>query len=149
MAFALFGLVFSIMAKFAFGRNLLLKYPSLFSGGIFDTKEPSEEVIEKSWFKISFVGKGWKERLAGPEDQYKNPPNKGILAEVKGKNPGYGSTCICLVLAGIVILTEPSNLPKAGGVYPPGAAFEGTSLIEQLDENGVTFKVVKEYDIEE
>ncbi|XP_044760757.1 saccharopine dehydrogenase-like oxidoreductase [Coccinella septempunctata] len=149
MILTVFGLVFSILSKFQFGRNLLLKYPSLFTGGIFDTKEPSEEMIEKSWFKISLLGKGWKENLSGPEDQYKNPPNKGILAEVRGKNPGYGSTCICLVLAGIVILTEPSNLPKAGGVYPPGAAFAETSLIEQLDENGVTFKVIKEFDISE
>lgn len=142
-----FGMIFLLLAKFEFGRNLLLKYPSLFTGGFFDTKEPSEEIIEKAWFELFLVGKGWKEKLAGPEDQYKNPPSKGIVAQVRGKNPGYGATCICLVLAGIVILTEPSNLPKAGGVYPPGAAFEETSLIEQLDENGVTFKVIKEYDI--
>lgn len=141
------GLIFGILAKFAFGRNLLLKYPGIFTGGLFDTEEPSEELIEKSWFKLTLIGKGWKEKLTDPEDQYKNPPNKEIQAEIKGRNPGYGSTCICLVLAGIVILSEPSKLPKAGGVYPPGATFAETSLIEQLDENGVTFKVVEEYDI--
>ncbi|KAK9871270.1 hypothetical protein WA026_011540 [Henosepilachna vigintioctopunctata] len=142
-----FGAIFSILSQFQWGRNLLLKYPSLFSAGFFSTEEPSEEIINKSWFSITLIGKGWKEKLAGPEDQYKDPPNRGIMAEVKGTNPGYGATCICLVLAGIVILTEASKMPGKGGVLPPGAAFHDTSLIEQLNENDVTFEIIKEYDI--
>jgi hypothetical protein len=29
-----------------------------------------------------------------------------------------------------------------GGVYPPGAAFANTSLLEELDKHGLKFEVV-------
>lgn len=40
------------------------------------------------------------------------------------------------------------QLPKLnifrGGVYPPGAAFSKTSLIDQLNKNGLSFEVISE-----
>ncbi|RZC41634.1 saccharopine dehydrogenase-like [Asbolus verrucosus] len=143
----IFGAIFSLLARFQFGRNLLLKYPEKFSFGMTSHEPPSEEKIAKSWFSVTFYGEGWKEELANADDQYSTPVNKAIVTKVKGRNPGYGSTCKCLVLAAITVITETDKLPSGGGVYPPGYAFAKTSLIKQLDENGVTFEVLSEKDL--
>jgi len=73
--------------------------------------------------------------------------NKSITARVKGRNPGYGSTCVALVLAAILVITETDKLPPGGGVYPPGAAFAKTSLIKQLIDNEVIFEILSEKDL--
>ncbi|KAJ8918083.1 hypothetical protein NQ315_011540 [Exocentrus adspersus] len=141
------GGVFSLFAKFSFGRKLLLNYPEIFSLGFFSKKQPSEEKIEKSWFQITFYGEGWKEKLEDKDDQYDKPCDKCIVGRVKGKNPGYGATCAALVLSAIVIATESDKMPGKGGVFPPGAAFAKTSLIKQLNENGVTFDIISQEDL--
>ena len=61
---------------------------------------------------------------------------------MKGRNPGYGATCTALVLSGYTVLKESDKMPGRGGVYPPGAAFAKTSLIEELNKHGLTFEVV-------
>lgn len=69
-------------------------------------------------------------------------PNRRVVTTVSGRNIGYGSTCECLVQAGLVILQEMDKLPNAGGVYTPGYAFSETSLTERLTQRGVTFSSV-------
>ena len=71
-----------------------------------------------------------------------SPPTRRVITTVSGKNIGYGSTCECLVQAGLVILQELDKLPNAGGVYSPGYAFAETSLMDRLTEKGVTFRSV-------
>lgn len=78
---------------------------------MFSKELPSEEAIEKAHFSITFYGEGWSEKLADVNDVPKTAPNKAIIGQVKGKNPGYGATCVMLVLAGIMILTETDKLP--------------------------------------
>lgn len=65
---------------------------------------------------------------------------------MKGKNPAYESTSLFLVSSAITLLTEMDKLPgsKGGGVYTPGAAFEKTSLMEFLCENGISFDILPE-----
>ncbi|KAJ8973251.1 hypothetical protein NQ317_019526 [Molorchus minor] len=146
---AIFGMLFSVLARFSFGRKLLLDYPKLFSAGLCGSKDdqPSEEKIEKSWFQITFYGEGWKEKLENKDDQYSIPCDKSIVGRVKGRNPGYGSTCLALVLSAVVIVTESDKMPGKGGVFPPGAAFAKTSLIKQLNENGLIFEVISQKDL--
>ncbi|XP_044744610.1 saccharopine dehydrogenase-like oxidoreductase [Coccinella septempunctata] len=143
------GAMFTTFARVRLGRYLLLKYPRFFSMGMFaNTKQkPSKEKIEKTKFCLSLVGKGWPEKSTNPDDKFKGPPQKGVIVQVKGSNPVYGITSKCMVLASIMILTEPFKMPQRGGVYPPGAAFAKTSLMEELNENGVTFEVLKEFNI--
>lgn len=144
---AIFGTIFSLFTKFSFGRKLLLDYPEFFSAGWFSKKSPPEEKIQKSWFQITLYGEGWKEKLTDKDDQYTKPCDKCIVGRVKGKNPGYGATCVCLVMSAIIIATENDKLPGKGGVLPPGAAFAKTSLIKQLNENGVTFDVISQKEL--
>jgi short subunit dehydrogenase-like uncharacterized protein len=133
----------SVLFKFQFVRNLLLKYPEFFSLGIFSREGPKEEQNENLNFEIFCHGQGWKEKLAEPTDQFTTPINKRMTVKVSGNNPAYGATCVALLLAATTILKESAKMPEAGGVFPPGAAFKNTNLIEQLEKNGFKFEIVK------
>lgn len=135
-----------MLSKFEFGKNLLLDYPKVFTFGIFSKEQPSQETVENSSFQITFEAEGWTEKLADKNDQYSKPCDKKMVTRVKGKNPGYGSTCICLVAAAVTVLNEKDQLPGngKGGVYSPGAAFGKTKLIKLLNDNEVTFEIVSE-----
>ncbi|XP_055373745.1 saccharopine dehydrogenase-like oxidoreductase [Condylostylus longicornis] len=143
---AVFAAIFGILTRFSFGRNLLLKYPKIFSAGMFSHEGPSEEKTEKTRFSMTFYGEGWpkEEKLAEPTDQYKTTPSKTIITKVTGKNPGYGATCVALLVSAVTVLKENDKMPGNGGVLPPGAAFAKTNMINELRkyENGMQFDVV-------
>ncbi|XP_055622742.1 saccharopine dehydrogenase-like oxidoreductase [Toxorhynchites rutilus septentrionalis] len=146
IAVALIGAIFALMTRTKLGRQLLLKYPRFFSVGFASHEGPTEEAMENTEFAISFKGEGWNkdEEMLEPSDQYKVPPNKKLKCKVSGTNPGYGATCVALLLSAITILKESDKMPFTGGVYPPGAAFYKTNLIEKLCENGFKFEVLKD-----
>lgn len=146
LAVVCFGVMFAILAKFQCGRNLLLKYPSFFTHGYVSHEGPSKKVRENTHFSIKFVAKGWSTKSARPTDKHKEAPNKKMVTEVSGVDPGYGATCIMLMLSAVMILKESDKLPGNGGVLPPGAAFGKTSLIEELNKNNIQFKVLSEID---
>lgn len=84
------GVVFGLLTKCQFGRNLLLKYPKIFSLGFVSHDGPSEETMKNSKFSITFFGQGWpkEEALSEPTDQHTTPPSKKIVTRVTGTNPG-------------------------------------------------------------
>merc|ERR1712189_73365 len=91
---------------------------------------------ENTNFIMTVVGEGW-EKSVGIDDTSK--PTKRVITTVSGKNIGYGSTCECLVQAGVVILKEMENMPNAGGVYTPGYAFAETTLTDRLTKGSHLF----------
>ncbi|KAG7198229.1 hypothetical protein KM043_005636 [Ampulex compressa] len=139
---ALVAMVFGILAKFECGRKLLLKYPAFFSAGFASHEGPLPDEMEHVHFKILVKAQGWTEQLAGPNEEHTSPPNKELIAKVSGVNPGYGFTCTAVLLSAITILKESDKMPHNGGVLTPGAAFSKTSLIEELNNNGLSFEVV-------
>ncbi|XP_003700852.1 saccharopine dehydrogenase-like oxidoreductase [Megachile rotundata] len=147
VAVLFFGLVFALLSKCSFGRNLLLKYPSFFSGGFISREGGKPEELENTHFCITFRAIGWSDKLAEPTDVRKEPPNHLLITEVKGKNPGYGATCTMLLLSAITILKESDKIPINGGVLSPGAAFSKTSLIEELNKKDIRFEVVSSSEV--
>ncbi|KAL1494283.1 hypothetical protein ABEB36_009906 [Hypothenemus hampei] len=143
------GLVLAVLSRFKLGKKLLLDYPEWFTFGLFSKKTPLTEDIENCRFTIHFYGLGWKEKTANKDEQINKPPNKAVKALVKGSNPGYGATCLFLVLTAITLLTETDKMANKGkgGVLPPGAAFAKTTLVDQLNRNGVTFEILSEEEI--
>lgn len=143
----IFGAVFlAIMSKLSFTRELLLKHPKFFSLGIASHDGPNEETSEHSYFEMTFFGQGWKEKFSEHHETINKPTNKKMKVRVIGSNPGYGTTCVAVLLSAKMILKESSKMPGNGGVLPPGAAFKNTSLIKELQKNGFTFEVL---DVEE
>lgn len=142
ISMACVGAVFSLMTKCKCGRSLLLRYPKIFSAGMVSHDGPLLEAMENNYFSLTMKAIGWTEKLAEPTDKHSQPPNKEMVTKVSGKNPGYGATCTMLMIAALMVLKEQDKMPENGGVFPPGAAFAKTSLVEELNKNGVTFEVV-------
>ncbi|XP_044760961.1 saccharopine dehydrogenase-like oxidoreductase [Coccinella septempunctata] len=145
--FVIFGLMFAFLLPFKLGRKILLRYPAFFTGGVFGNEEPSQAMCENAWFRLTFVAKGWKDKIVGPDEKFNEKPNHGMMLQVKGKNPGYGGTALCLVLAGVMIATQADKLPSKPGVYTPGIAFGETTIVEDLHERGLSFDVLNEFAI--
>ncbi|CAG0914766.1 unnamed protein product [Notodromas monacha] len=130
------GAVFGILAKIPFTRDFLANHPKLFSFGVFSDEGPTKAQIDGARFSEILIGSGWDEKVA-KDDVHQGAPTK---KKVAGPDPGYVGTSICLIQSALAILKEKDKMPSQGGVYPPGAAFEKTSIIEGLQKRGVTFK---------
>ncbi|XP_077139371.1 saccharopine dehydrogenase-like oxidoreductase [Ranitomeya variabilis] len=134
------GFFFLLITKFSFGRNLLVKYPKLFSFGYFSKEGPTAKQMAECSFSITFFGEGYSRGI----DPQQGKPNVKICTQVSGPEAGYVATPIAMVQAGMTILKEPESLPKSGGVYTPGAAFSKTKLIDRLNKSGIHFTVVSQ-----
>ncbi|TWW67319.1 Saccharopine dehydrogenase-like oxidoreductase [Takifugu flavidus] len=111
------GMMFWLLVKFHFGRNLLIK-----------REERGRE------------RRGRGEETRGEEtrgDQTMTQWGDRGLSEC-----GYVATPITMVQAALTLLSEPSALPNKGGVYTPGAAFAKTTLIDRLKKHGIQFSVI-------
>lgn len=133
------ALMFAMFASFSFGRKLLESYPGIFSLGSFSKVGPTRKQIMGSTFTITLVGYGHKDKLSEDSDDYTTPPDTKLIVKVKGPEPGYIATPICLVQSALVLLQEKDKLPPTGGVYPPGGAFYKTALVERLAKSGLDF----------
>lgn len=140
----MFGIVFAVLSKFSFGRNLLIKYPEIFTFGAFKKTGPTKKQIENTSFSMTFVCKGWANKLEDPAEQHTDKPEVALTTKVLGPEPGYVTTPICMVQCAVCLLKEKNKLPKDGGVYPPGAVFADTTLIDRLQKHNIKFLEVKE-----
>ncbi|XP_061881898.1 saccharopine dehydrogenase-like oxidoreductase [Entelurus aequoreus] len=132
------GVLFWLLVKFSFGRDLLAKNPEFFSFGLFSKAGPTRKQMEASSFRFVLYGEGYTEGL----DPSQGKPNGKICTLVQGPECGYVATPIAMVQAALTILNEATALPKSGGVYTPGAAFAKTTLIERLNKHGIKFSVI-------
>lgn len=141
-----FASIFGLLSKYKLGRTLLLKYPRIFSGGLASREGPSEDSMERTYFKMTFKANGWPraDRLAEGSDQYTEPPTKTLMVRVSGMNPGYGATCVALLCTALTILRESEKMPNNGGVLTPAGAFSKTTLISELEkhEHGMKFEIL-------
>jgi len=141
--FMCIGMFFlGVFAQFRIGLHLLEKYPGIFSFGRITKDGPTKEEMDVN-FEFVLVGKGWDKSVKPIDGKYAEPPNKTVVAVVKGNNPGYGATVVCMLQAGLTIIKERGLMPSKGGIYTPGIAFARTSLADRCTRHGVTFSVKK------
>lgn len=103
------GLVFGVLARFEWGRWLLLGYPRVFSAGVFSKEGPTVETQRATMFSETMHAVGWtkKAELRGESDQ----PDKAVTTRVTASNPGYGATTVALLLSARMLLEEMDRLP--------------------------------------
>ncbi|XP_018356001.1 PREDICTED: saccharopine dehydrogenase-like oxidoreductase isoform X2 [Trachymyrmex septentrionalis] len=142
LVMAIVGTLLLVLSRTACGRNLLLKYPALFSYGFISHENPNPEMQKSTHFSLTFEASGWTEKLSEPTDEHTDPPNKKIITKVSGDSPAYEMTSITAILSATTILNETDKIPNNGGVLTPGAAFGKTSLIEQLIKHNIKFEVI-------
>ncbi|XP_053374163.1 saccharopine dehydrogenase-like oxidoreductase [Mercenaria mercenaria] len=140
----IFGFIIGLMAKFSIGRSLVLKYPQIFTFGVFKHGGPSKKQIESSGFSITLIGKGWKDKLTDVDSQHDTPPDSKITVRVSGPEAGYVTTPIAMVQCALTLLKEVSKDKMSGGVYTTAALFRGTSLIDRLTKHNLKYEVVTE-----
>ena len=124
-----FGAVFTVLAKFKAGCSLLHGHPELFTNGTFTEGGPSDEELEKGYFKTYSAGYGKSE-------------DECVLATCSGPEPGYVATPRMLVALAMTVLNHRDKLPFSGGVTLPGAIFGDCSeAYDMLRESGIEFEV--------
>ncbi|RWR77254.1 putative mitochondrial saccharopine dehydrogenase-like protein oxidoreductase [Cinnamomum micranthum f. kanehirae] len=133
------GILIGLFATFAFGQSLLLKYPQIFTLGMFRKTGPTEEEVNSATFKMWFVGHGYSDsNLASRE---KKKPDMEIITRVSGPEIGYVTTPIILLQCALILLGQRDKLPQ-GGVLTPGIVFGPTDLQNRLQQNGISFDIV-------
>lgn len=68
-------------------------------------------MMENTHFSITFKAQGWPEKLSEPTDNHTDPPTKKMITKVTGVNPGYGATCVALLVSALTILNESKKMP--------------------------------------
>ncbi|XP_054745967.1 saccharopine dehydrogenase-like oxidoreductase [Anastrepha obliqua] len=132
-----------IFSQLSWTRRLLLKCPRIFSFGLFSFG-PNEDNADEIFFQITFKAEGWDQSTKLIRNTFADSPNKVVVGSVSGTCPFYGVASVCLLVGAITILNEHSKLPHRGGVYTPGAAFEKTKIIKELQkyEHGLYFEIL-------
>ena len=131
--FIAFGSVFSTLARFQWGCDVLHKQPELFTGGVFRDGGPSDDDLKEGGFVTHSVAYGLDD--------------KALRATCSGPEPGYVATPKMLVALAVTVLDNRSKLAFDGGVMLPGALFgECQEAFEQLDKEGITFQVLVDGD---
>ncbi|CAG8549898.1 8762_t:CDS:2 [Funneliformis mosseae] len=157
------GSVFKLLARYEWGKNLLLKYPRFFTFGLFSKDGPTLEQIQQCGFYHRFYAKGISTKrlnteemdlISSPEQRkgssilHNLQPDVEIVTEIKGPEAGYVTTPITVVQCAYTLLKEKEKIPK--GVCTPSIAFGKTSLFQRLNENGIEFNVLEgHFDIQQ
>lgn len=118
-AAALGGLV--ALAHIEPARELLLKVREPGEG-------PSEAERARSWFRVTFVGRGGGRR---------------VVTQVSGGDPGYDETAKMISEAALCLAQDRDRLPGRVGVITPAAAMQDV-LLERLKGVGIRFAVLRD-----
>ncbi|KAK1328123.1 hypothetical protein QTO34_012546 [Cnephaeus nilssonii] len=89
------GLFFLFFVKFGIGRQLLIKFPWLFSFGYFSKQGPTQKQIDGASFTMTFFGQGYSNGFSTDN----NKPNIRVCTQVKGpeKQEILGSLALIIV----------------------------------------------------
>ncbi|CAH0583137.1 unnamed protein product [Chrysodeixis includens] len=131
-----FMFLYYLLSYFGWFRKLLIKYPRIFTLGYASEKGPTEQMRKDTKYYFQFNGKGWD-----LDADLTTKPTKSMSVKISGRDPGYETTAIAIVMSAITVLKESSNMPK-GGVITPGAAFYRTDIVDRLMHDGFTFEVL-------
>lgn len=148
MLFFAFGFIFKILAGSSLGRKLLLRFPKLFTNGLFSHEGPSQRQLEETSFSMTLFTSGYNTL----EEVKSSPakPTKQLVVSVKGPEPGYVGTPAMFVQCYKTFVEEvlpaaskSSSIRARGGVLTPAVTFAGTTLASRLQKNGLDFAVAK------
>ena len=138
-----YGATFSTLARWKWGCHMLHARPELFSGGVFTSKGPTKEELEKGGFTTFVTAFG----------VHHIPGTKGQVARVKiaGPEPGYVATPRLIVALALTLLDAGKSenevvLPFSEGVTLPGALFgDCDKAYDNIRKEGVSFEVVDNF----
>ncbi|VDD76074.1 unnamed protein product [Mesocestoides corti] len=134
----IYGFIIGVLLEFAVTRKLLLRKYKLFSAGMVSKEGSPRDHLETTSFTTTFLGLGYEKS----ERAKTGEPTKFIITRLRGPDPYFITTAICVVQAAIILLSNADRMPDKSGVFSPGAAFWNTDYIQRLRDRGLTFEVV-------
>lgn len=124
-----FGSIFSTLARWEFGCNLLHNHPEVFSGGAFREGGPTQEELNDTRFTTYSIA-------------YGSHADEFVEAKCTGAEPGYVATPQMLTALALTVLNHRDSLPFKGGVMLPGALFgECEEAFTNLKNEGISFEI--------
>ncbi|WIA42239.1 hypothetical protein OEZ86_008256 [Tetradesmus obliquus] len=142
--FVAYGGLMVALARFSWGRALLLRAPGLFSRGLVSHAGPSQAQMDTTRTTLDLFAAGYSS--PPPPGTAPGKPDKHVHCRVSLGDPGYLFTSVMLVQCAATLLQERQALLDSvggrGGVFTVGTLFRGSSLLQRLDEHGVKFSVV-------
>jgi short subunit dehydrogenase-like uncharacterized protein len=132
------GAVLGVLANYAWGRRLLIRYPSFFTLGAFTHAGPTQDELANGGFAMDFFAKGVKGSDPTAEEE-----EWTMHTRMEGPEPGYIATSRMLASAAETLANERESIPLAGGVFTTAAVFRHTTLMQQLQEQGITMSIIK------
>jgi len=161
----IYGAIFSLLARWPWGRSLLLAHPRFFSGGAFSHSGPNDDEIAAASFAYKFVAVGHTAAeaaavLSAPRRKGDGaaaaaataalpPASLRAVVEVRGPEPGYDATSTIVAAVAVALLNNRATLPEQGGVRTFGQVFAHgsaahTALLGLLADGGVRVVTVEE-----
>ncbi len=135
--FLSYGGIFSFLARYKWGCDMLHGNPELFSNGLFRKGGPTDEELARGSFKTYCNAYGMT------KDQV-------VTVTCEGPEPGYIATPKMIVALAMTILHHRDSLPFGGGVMVPGAAFgDCEEVYTSLKHEGIAFEVQNNGDADE
>ncbi|KAF4692807.1 hypothetical protein FOZ60_012500 [Perkinsus olseni] len=113
LAFIIFGGLVNFLCKYTWGRDLLLKYPKLFTFGYFSHEGSTMEQLEEAGYRIEFFGKGFSSKKA--QEEHPDKPDVEIKASVSGPDPGYIATSRMFSQLAFGIVDDERHRCREGG----------------------------------
>eukprot|EP00914_Ancora_sagittata_P007857 GHVO01015426.1.p1 GENE.GHVO01015426.1~~GHVO01015426.1.p1 ORF type:complete len:435 (-),score=82.25 GHVO01015426.1:115-1398(-) len=129
-----FGGIFKFLTGYERGRSVLLRYPSLFTGGIFTKTGPTQEMIDGSSFTIEVFATGYSTKALATEEG--GAPDKMVKVTFGGPDPAYKGTARMLIAAARATLKNRDQMK--GGVYTPACVLAKTDFDTLIQEREFT-----------
>lgn len=146
-ATSVMGGIIQTLARWPWGRALVLAHPRLFTLGAFSHAGPTPEQRATTRFEMDFFVRGAFGDAAAVAARGSGPSDARAKVRVAGPEPGYVATPLFLLAACYELLERHSagTVPARGGVLTPAFAFRGprSRLRERLTLMGIRFEVLE------
>jgi len=110
---SIYGLIFSLLAKFAWGRRLLLANPSLFSGGVFTHEGPSKAQLAEATFTTTLLAYPMPNNSDDKSSALAPASSSPLAIAISGPEPGYVATPKIVLSLAATLLFAAKRAPPA------------------------------------
>ena len=151
------GALLYVMTLSKWMQAALLRWPRLFSGGMFVQDGPTQQQLDTTSLTFDFFASGYRNLPSSSNTSAPSPttttttttaplpaPDLRLHVRLRMKEPGYVATPIFAVQAALTLLEADKAKRKLPvGVMTPGTAFKDSDLLQRLEKEGMRYEVVE------
>ena len=142
-ALMLWGVFLTVMTWAKWTQKLLLRWPRLFSAGMFSEEGPTQAQLDSTSLTFDLFASGYRHAPPLDGSSALPAPDVHLHVQLKMKEPGYVATPIFVVQSALAVLEAADGKQTMPvGVLTPGSAFKESELVARLEKEGLSFRVV-------